>query len=61
MSLELRFRFLAQRFCLPFVKFTFFYSYACDEFVINDTKSGDIQRVREIILERENRYVCTFM
>ncbi|KAK2548714.1 Ubiquitin carboxyl-terminal hydrolase 3 [Acropora cervicornis] len=30
-------------------------SYACDEFVINDTKSGDIQRVREIMLERENR------
>ena len=32
-----------------------FHSYACDDFVINDTKSGDIQRVREIMLERENR------
>lgn len=31
------------------------FCYACDEFVINDTKSGDIQRVREIMLERENR------
>lgn len=32
------------------------HSYACDEFVINDTRSGDIQRVREIMLERENRW-----
>ena len=33
-----------------------FHSYACDEFVINDTRSGDIQRVREMMLERENRW-----
>jgi len=37
-----------------------FHSYACDEFVINDTKSGDIQRVREIMLERENRWAFRY-
>ncbi|EDO37466.1 predicted protein, partial [Nematostella vectensis] len=31
------------------------FCYSCDEFIINDTKGGDVQRVREIILERQNR------
>lgn len=30
-------------------------SYSCDEFIINDNKSGDIQRIREMIMERQNR------
>lgn len=31
------------------------FSYSCDEFIINDNKSGDIQKIREMILEHQNR------
>ncbi|KAK3731443.1 hypothetical protein QZH41_013624, partial [Actinostola sp. cb2023] len=30
------------------------FCYSCDEFIINDNKSGDIQRIREMILEQQN-------
>ena len=43
-------------FIYSFISITF--SYKCDEFVINDTKTGDVQLVRDTLTEAAERFVC---